>query len=377
MLPPDFWNSHACHIAINPHQVETAAGLADWAAARGMKGLYFFQTSGSEGHPKWVAISKTAFLISAEAVNRHFAVTAQDRWLIALPLHHVGGFAIQARAYLSGSGVIRDTARWQPLAFAELCEKAGITLISLVPTQVHDLVQQQIPCPTGLRAAIIGGGGMSPDLSAAARKLGWAIFQSYGMTEAGSQIATRPWLAAQEAPGDEWLEVLPHWQAAVDAESRLILSGPALAEGYALQDDQAQWHWQPIGESLTTRDLVELAETGPRRWLRFIGRESGFIKILGELVHLAPLQARLEALARQQQRPKIPVLTPLPDARMESRLVMVSENSDNADSDLLAAFNAQTPAFCHLSQIIHLPEIPRSPLGKVNHPALTAMLLGT
>jgi len=163
----------------------------------------------------------------------------------------------------------------------------------------------------------------------------------------------------------------------VDTESRLILSGPALAEGYALQDDQAQWHWQPIGGSLTTRDLVELAETGPRRWLRFIGRESGFIKILGELVHLAPLQERLEALALQQNWAQLPVIVALPDARMESRLVMVSKNSDDADSDLLAAFNALTPAFCHLSQIIHLPEIPRSPLGKVNLAALTAMLLGT
>lgn len=374
MFDADFWNSRAHHIATPPNQAGTATGLADWAVQQGLEGLCFFQTSGSEGLPKWVAISKAAFLTSAAAVNAHFAVTAEDRWLIALPLHHVGGFAIVARAYLCGSAIVQDSTRWQSAAFVENCARQGITLVSLVPTQVHDLVQQQLPCPASLRAAIIGGGGMSADLAAAARDLGWPVFQSYGMTEAGSQIATRPWSAAQEAPGDDWLEILPHWQTGVDAEGRLILSGPALAQGYALQEADGTWRWQPIGESLTTRDLVELRSAGGRRWLRFVGRESGFIKIMGELVHLAPLQARLEALALQQNWARLPVIVALPDARRESRLVLVSETPDTAD--LIAAFHALTPAFCHLSEVIHLPQIPRSPLGKVNHPALMAMLQG-
>lgn len=374
MFDADFWNSRAHHIATPPHQAGTATGLEAWAVAQGLEGLCFFQTSGSEGQPKWVALSKAAFLTSAAAVNAHFTVTAADRWLIALPLHHVGGFAIVARAYLSGSAIVQDTTRWQPAAFVETCARQGITLVSLVPTQVHDLVQQQLPCPASLRAAIIGGGGMSPDLAAAAKKLGWPVFQSYGMTEAGSQIATRPWLATQEAPGDDWLEVLPHWQTSVDAEGRLILSGPALAQGYALQEADGTWRWQSIGDSLTTRDLVELSTAGGRRWLRFVGRESGFVKILGELVHLAPLQARLEALALQQNWARLPVIVALPDARRESRLVLVTETPDTAD--LLAAFHALTPAFCHISEVVCLPQIPRSPLGKVNHSALTAMLQG-
>lgn len=372
MFDADFWNSRAHHVATPPQQGAEAAGLAAWAVEQGLVGLCFFQTSGSEGLPKWVALSKAAFLTSAAAVNAHFGVTAADRWLIALPLHHVGGFAIVARAYLSGSAIVQDTTRWQPAAFVENCARQGITLVSLVPTQVHDLVQQQLPCPASLRAAIIGGGGMSPDLAAAARALGWPVFQSYGMTEAGSQIATRPWLSAQQAPGDDWLEVLPHWQPRVDAESRLILSGPALALGYAIQVQDSTWRWQPIGESLTTRDLVELCSMGGRTWLRFLGRESGFIKIMGELVHLAPLQARLEALALQQNWAQLPVILALPDARRESRLVLVTETQDSAD--LIAAFHALTPAFCHISEVIHLPQIPRSPLGKVNHTALAALL---
>lgn len=375
MLNADFWNSPDCHVAVNPHQVETAAGLAAWAAAQSWQGLCFFQTSGSEGHPKWVALSKQAFLISAAAVNAHLAVTAADRWLIALPLHHVGGFAILARAYLSGSSVMQEVSRWQPMTFVETCQRQAITLVSLVPTQVHDLVTQQLACPAGLRVAIIGGGGMSPALAAAARSLGWPVFQSYGMTEAGSQIATRPWHEPQAAPGDDWLEVLPHWQTQVDAESRLALRGPALAQGYAQSQTDGQWSWLPMGESLTTRDRVELQTAGGRQWLRFVGRESGFIKILGELVHLAPLQARLDALALQQKRAQMPVIVALPDTRRESRLVLVSEEAEVAEvAEVITAFNAEMPAFLHLSEVIHLPQIPRSPLGKVNHPALAALI---
>lgn len=369
MLPADFWTSEECHIAVNPHRGEDAGGLADWAAGQGMKGMCFFQTSGSEGAPKWVALPKEAFLISGRAVNEHFAVTADDVWLIALPLHHVGGFAILARAHLSRSRVVRDESRWHPQGFVELCAREGTSLVSLVPAQVHDLVREKLRCPPRLRAAIIGGGGMSRDLALAARALGWPVFQSYGMTEAASQIATQPYC---ESLDHESLRILPHWQVLVDEAERLALSGPALAQGYASRQTEGSWKWQPLGLELVTRDHVRLWESDGHRWLAFVGRESGFVKILGELVHLAPLQARLEALALRHEVSQVPVIAAVPDARRETRLVLVAEDAPGAS--LIEAFNTASEPLCQLSEVVRILRIPRSPLGKVNAAALHALL---
>lgn len=368
MPAADFWSHEACHAAVDPRRPGDAQGLVEWAAAQGMKSLCFFQTSGSEGRPKWVALEKQAFLISGAAVNAHLGSTAADRWLVALPQHHVGGFAIHARAHLSGASVITRLERWEPAAFHQTCVETGATLVSLVPTQVHDLACAGLRCPPGLRAAIIGGGGMSPELAAAARGLGWPVLQSYGMTEAASQIATQP-LHAPHRP----MQVLPHWQARTDDNGRLVIRGAALAAGYVIHEDGPGWRWQPIGGELVTRDLVTLHEDAGGCWLEFRGREAGYVKILGELVHLAPLQARLDALALSLKMPSPPVIVPLQDARRETRLLLVTEDHPAAD-ELLLSYNESVEPLHQASGLHRLSTIPRTPLGKVDSPALLQLL---
>lgn len=370
MMPDGFWENDAPHVAVNPHQPADSAGLEAFADSAGLRRTCFFQTSGSEGVPKWVALAKEAFLISASAVNAHFRVTLNDRWLIALPLHHVGGFSILARAHLSGSSVIHSDTSWSPEAFVRRIQHQGVTLVSVVPTQVHDLVQNRLPCPESLRAAIVGGGGMSCELAEAARDLGWPVCQSYGMTEAASQIATQP---LQDDLPSECLEILPHWRVERDDAGRLVISGPALAKGYAMRDRPGAWTWQPLEGQLVTRDLVQLGDEQGRRWLKFAGRESGFVKVLGELIHLAPLQSRLDALALERRVSPPPVIAVLPDARRESRLVLVAENATG--TALLELFNASAPPLHQLAECIRLPAIPRSSLGKVNTGRLREMLI--
>src|SRR5947209_7140162 len=95
----------------------------------------FVATSGTTGDVKLVALSKDAILASAAAVNVRLGAGRDDVWCCVLPTFHVGGLGIHARAYLSGARVV--TMRWDPQAFV----RAGSTLASLVPAQVHDLVR--------------------------------------------------------------------------------------------------------------------------------------------------------------------------------------------------------------------------------------------
>lgn len=374
MFCREFWTSNANHVAVNPHRCADSAGLEKFAADQGLEKMCFFQTSGSEGSPKWVGLQKEAFLISGQVVNEHFKITNADRWLIALPVHHVGGFAIHARAHLSGSGLVEDCSRWQPDAFVETCRREGVTLVSLVPTQVHDLVRNRLYAPPDLRVAIIGGGALPTELTAAARALGWPIFQTYGMTEAASQIATQSYAGRDLASDDLVLDVLPHWQVRTETDGRLVLRGASLANGYAFQSDKGIWSWQPIGDELVTRDIISLSTCGGRQLLRFVGRESGFVKILGELIHIAPLQVRMDSLSLAHGIALPPVIVSVPEPRMGSRLLLVTECK--AGADLLEPFNASTESLCQLSEVIQIPNIPRTSLGKVDATALQTCLSG-
>ena len=161
------------------------------------RGHLALATSGSsiKSGRKWALLSKAAILKSAEAVNRHLRSTQNDRWLLALPTFHVGGLSLYARAHLTGSEVIpmpMAFSAWDPFCFLETVEKRGVTLISLVPTQLYDVVACRLSAPRSVRALVIGGAALPEALYRGARELGWPVLPSYGMTECASQIATSP-----------------------------------------------------------------------------------------------------------------------------------------------------------------------------------------
>lgn len=360
MTNEGFWRSAEPHVALVPG--ETAPGLGEFLAdAPGRQGRCFFQTSGSEGRRKWVGLTKESLLISARAVNAHFGITNRDHWLLALPTHHVGGFGILARAFASGSRVTRLSGKWDAAAFVKKCQEVGATLASLVPTQVFDLVAAKLTAPQSMRVVLVGGGVLSAEIEAAALRLGWPLRRTYGMTETASQVAS-------QTASDGEMEVLPIWDVSTDSEGALTVRGGALAQGYAVFE-AGHWRWEPIDavQGLRTRDCVQVWHDGDRRMLRFLGREANSVKILGELVALEPIQARIEALRLELgMREGEAVICDVPDERMEARLVLAVTSMNASDAERLrVALNRTLRPFEQVEQLHWLPAMPRSELGKV------------
>jgi len=371
MIEPEFWSDGSVWIGHSDHN-EVGESLAEFALHKlKVKDWCFFQTSGSEGKRKWVGLTKESLLISARAVNMHFGVTERDHWLLALPIYHVGGFGVLARAFVSGSQVSKLEGKWHAAAFVQKCVDVGATLVSLVPTQVFDLVAAELRAPQSLRVVLVGGGAMSSEVEQAAKRLGWPLRRTYGMTETASQIASQ----TLEDGGE--MEVLPIWDLRIDDEGVLTVRGEALAKGYA-SEEAGKWQWQPISaeSGLRTRDRVELWTHGTRRLLRFRGRETGTLKILGELVYLGAIQERIEALMLQMSLHQgEAVVCDVPDARKEARLVLaVSGMPKTIAETLLASLNQELRAFEQVEQTMAVPMIPRSELGKVRLADLRTML---
>lgn len=315
-------------------------------------------------------------MASARAVNAHLEATSLDRWLIGLPLHHVGGFSILARCHENGAGFALWQEKWDAQKFAAACAAQGITFTSLVPAQVFDLVHAKLVAPPSLRAVVVGGGSLDGELGARSRALGWPVLQSYGMTEAASQIATEP---LEDLHGDfeaGRLQVLPGWDLRCDADGRLVVRGGALASGYALRNGD-EWRWEPVDSKtgLVTRDRVQVWQEGARRFLRFLGRDSDFVKILGEMVCVSRLQARLE---RQMESsglsPASAIIWPVTDARRGVRLLLVGELTIAQLEAVCQLYNSSAPSFERLHPGRSLPSLPRTSLGKLDRAVLASIL---
>jgi O-succinylbenzoic acid--CoA ligase len=338
-----------------------------------LAGHVLFETSGSSGEPKWIALSKNALLASADAVNRHLGVTAASCWGLALPLRHVGGFGVAARSHVAGCRVAAFPGRWQAAAFVDFLTSNHVTHTSLVPTQVFDLVTAGLRAPLALQAVVVGGGFMDMQTGCAARALGWPVLASYGMTEAASQVATQPLSALASPYRPAPLPLLPIWRAELSPQGTLRLAGPALFSG-TVEKNHTAWEFRARNSVWhETSDRVRL-ENG---MLTPLGRADALVKVLGELVDPAAIEQELLALANGALAPGSFVIVAVPDARSEHALVPVFDAAVDPAwlAGLLARHAADTPAFRRLRAPLLLADFPRSSLGKPLRAEIVARIL--
>lgn len=328
----------------------------------GIPPLVYFKTSGSSGEPKWIGLSREALRVSADAVNRHLGVEASSVWALALPLEHVGGFGVVIRSIQAGCGLERFERKWSAPEFTAWLASVRATHLSLVPTQVHDLVAAGLRAPSGLRAVVVGGGCLSVADGRAARELGWPVLASYGMTEASSQIATQGLELLDSPYSPEPLGLLPCWEARAGESGRIEIRGEALFSGW-LRQEASGWHFEERqGDWFVTSDsgAVEGSE------IRIVGRADAMVKILGELVDPAVVQAEIVTASAGSVGALEIAVVAVEEARAGKRLVLVHERSvpSEAIESALLSYHAQCPGFRRISATVTVDQIPRSPLGK-------------
>ena len=315
-----------------------------------LSGSVVIATSGSSGRSRWVVLSRDSLRGSARAVNAHLEISPSDMWICALPVFHVGGLSVHIRAKQSGSKVVSLPGKWDPLAFVEQCNNYGVTLSSLVPTQLFDLMNKNLSVPQTLRGLIIGGAALDPQLCDRAIEKGWPVLKTYGMSEAGSQIATQP-------RGGSGMELLDCWDARLSDDSVLEIRGENLFSGY-LENQSTSWDFTKPMDSegwFSTGDITELSG----RMLQVTGRSDAMVKVLGERVELDMLQARLESIAGKQV-----AVSAVADERRGYQLVLVYEEGVS-QRDVLDRYNQDTPGPERIGEGFEVKQIPRNALGKL------------
>ena len=247
-------------------------------------------TSGSEGAPKVVQLTRGNLAAAAAASNQRLPLAAGDVWLACLPLHHIGGISILYRCLRAGASMrlhegFAAAAVWDDL------HRLRVSHLSLVPAMLARLldVADGAHPPPSLRHALIGGAALSRPLCERALASGWPIRPSWGMSETAAQAATLV------QPGSDWQvgqvgTLLPGLQARVAADGRLCLRGEQVMDGY-LNPEGQRGHGLDDGW-LRTGDLGLLDERGQ---VTIIGRADDLLISGGVTLHPLEVESCLAA----------------------------------------------------------------------------------
>jgi o-succinylbenzoate---CoA ligase len=243
-------------------------------------------TSGTTAAPRPVELTYGNFLWSALGSAVALGLDSRERWLCALPLSHVGGLSILMRSAIYGTTAVVHE-RFETESVLDALRERDITLVSLVATTLTRLLDAGLEHPPALRCALTGGGPVPPALLDRARAAGVPVSQTYGLTEACSQVTTTPLAAIGQAEEAGWTGT--GWagtpifctRLSVAGDGEITVAGPTIAP-----DSLGEDGW------LHTGDLGALDESGR---LRVTGRASDTIVSGGENIAPSEIEAVLEA----------------------------------------------------------------------------------
>lgn len=328
-------------------------GPVDWLEDEDVAvGLF---TSGTTGVAKLVELTHGNLRAMAEANAQRLGGEATQRWLGALPLFHVGGLAMLYRCAVYGASIALEESFDAARASRALDE--GVTHVSLVPTMLDRLVEARGGRPfTGVKAALIGGGPMTAAQLQRARAAGLPALQTYGLTEASSQVTTEP---PGEADGSSAGTPLPGVRVRVvapDAEGvgEIEVSGPTVAKG--------------LGPWLRTKDLGRLDARGR---LTIMSRRTDLIVSGGENVY----PAEVEAVLREYPGVSDVAVVPCADGRWGQ--VPVAAVVGAVDFEAMAAWARERLAAFKVPRAWRAVEdLPRNAMGKVDRRRVQALLSG-
>ena len=296
-------------------------------------------SSGSTGSPKGIIHTHSSILAGAQASASRLQLSSDNHWLVCIPVSHVGGFSVIARALHTGAALTLLPAF--DATAVEQARNHGVTHTSLVATALSRI-------DASLFQTILLGGSSAP------ANLPSNVITTYGMTETGGGVVYNG------QPLDN-VEI-----RVVDGE--IFLRCPMLMR--AFRDDQTisiddGWY--------ATGDIGEIDNNGK---LSVHGRQTDLIITGGENVWPSVVENSLASHPIVNQV----VVRGMPDTTWGQRVVayvVLNDSTQTTEAELLSDLREHVkqtlPAFCAPQQIVVLAEIPRTSLGKVDVQALPSL----
>lgn len=332
-------------------------------------------TSGTTDRPKGAILTHGAHVASADAWAAFLEPRPSDRWLACVPLFHVAGLAIVTRASRWGVPLVVQP-RFDPGAVCGALER-GVSHVSLVAPMLDQLLASgACAVPRTLRAVLVGGGPVLADQVLRARRRGWPVVPTYGLTETASGVAALP----ADAVADHAATVgraLPGVQLRIAVDGRpmragqageILVRGPMTFAGYTgLPDETARalrdgW--------LHTGDFGVLDEDG---YLTVIDRRDDLIVSGGENISPSEVESALLAYPAVAEA----AVVGRPDARWGSvpvAVIVLRHGGEVTDRMLADHCRDRLAGFKVPVAFQRRASLPRAPNGKLLRSVIREML---
>ncbi len=324
--------------------------------------LAVLYTSGTTGRGKGAILSRGAFLGAARASAERLGWEEDDRWLLAMPLAHVGGLSVVVRSLAARRTVVLGApGPLEPATWVESLRRERVTLLSLVPTQLARLVAASLSPPASVRAVLLGGAACPSSLLERAASLGWPLRTTYGLTEMCSQVTTAsaPVRSASEGSGIPLAGVELRIR-----DGRILVRSPFAMDGWLSAELPDPFDDEGFYD---TGDLGELDAEGR---LHVHVRRDDLVVSGGENVYPAEVEDALLALPGIEAACVVGLSDALWGQRVAAAIVASAELTDEA---ILAALRTELAAFKLPRALVRVAALPTNHVGKLDRAAVRAL----
>jgi O-succinylbenzoic acid--CoA ligase len=310
------------------------------------------RTSGSSGTPRSVELTYGNFLWSAVGSAFNIGVEPEDRWLCCLPLSHVGGLSIVMRSVIYGTAAVLHDGFDVDRVAAALEREGEVTIVSLVTTMLMRLLEAGADL-SGPRTILVGGGPVPDGPLEEAIGRGATVVQTYGLTEACSQVTTLAPADARRKLGSAGRPLLTTHLRIQDGE--ILVQGPTVAPGCV---DADGW--------LHTGDLGRIDEEG---FLYVEDRIDDMIVTGGE--NVVPAEVEQVLLRHPAVADAAVVGREDPEWQQAvTAVVVLAEGADVTPDELRRHCAGQLAGFKVPKRVELAAALPRTPSGKLLRRAL-------
>ena len=324
-------------------------------------------TSGSSAKPKAVELSFSNLIHSALIGNKYLKQTSDDRWLASLPFYHIGGFSIIFRALIFGTAIIFP-ADLKIKSLHSSIQSFNPSLISLVSSQMSELLNNNIHPNRDLRHVLLGGGFIDSSIIKKALTKGWKVSKVYGSTETSSFVTVlspeeyklKPESAGKPIHPNEILIVDENGNELTEnTEGEIVIKSPALMKGY-FKDDEATK--QKLKDGLYfTGDIGYQDKDG---YLYVVNRRSDLVVTGGENVN----HVEVEEVIMKFPRVKEVCVFGIDDTKWGQKVAVAIVSKPNEKfslEDLKDFLKDKIASFKIPKEIYFVEELPKTELGKI------------
>lgn len=357
--------------------VDPATGLpAEPAGAPrepdGPAGAAVLLTSGSTGPPKTVVLPEAQLMHVGRAVARHHRLSPGDRGFSPLPLFHVNAQVVGLLGSLVGGAELVLDRRFRRTGFWELLVEHDVTWLNAAPALLSVLARSGLgPVPPRLRFVRSASAPLPPAVRTAVQDaLGVPVVESYGMTEAASQITATPLDGGQDGGigsvgtvVDGELEVVGHdgRPRPTGETGRVRIRGAGVI--------RAHEGGEPFPDGwLDTSDLGRLDAEGR---LFLVGRADDVVNRGGELVHPREVEEVLLAEPGVVEA----VVVGRPDEVLgQVPVALVRGTGDDLVAALRRRCTERLARYKRPAEILLVESLPVGPTGKVRRAEVRRLL---